>query len=71
LLKLLGADWSMVEPVADRLGHDRRYSLDDAKVRALGYAPGVSFSEGLAATVAWYRDNEWWWRPLKARAALA
>jgi dTDP-glucose 4,6-dehydratase len=66
LLDLCGHDWSMVEPVEDRKGHDRRYSLDDSKLRAaLGYAPQVNFDEGLAATVQWYRDNEAWWRPLQ------
>ena len=69
LLALLGADASMVEAVPDRLGHDRRYSLDWSKSRdELGYAPRVAFDEGLAATVEWYRDNEAWWRPLKAAA---
>ena len=66
LLALCGADEAMVEPVADRLGHDRRYSVDWTKVREeLGYSPEVDFDEGLAATVAWYRDHEAWWRPLK------
>ena len=66
LLGAVGADWSRVRPVADRLGHDRRYSLDDTKIRAeLGYAPQVGLEEGLAATVAWYREHEEWWRPLK------
>jgi dTDP-glucose 4,6-dehydratase len=68
LLDLCGADASMIEPVADRLGHDRRYSVDWTKIHdELGYAPRVDFDEGLAATVAWYRDHEEWWRPLKAR----
>jgi dTDP-glucose 4,6-dehydratase len=66
-----GAGWDMVEPVTDRKGHDRRYSLDITKAaRDLGYAPAVGFDEGLADTVAWYRDNRAWWEPLKARAAL-
>ena len=56
----------MIEPVADRLGHDRRYSVDWTKIAdELGYAPQVPFDEGLAATVAWYRDNRDWWEPLK------
>ncbi len=68
LLAATGHDWSMVEPVADRLGHDRRYSVSTAKIAAeLGYAPEVSIDEGIAATVAWYRDNRSWWEPLKAR----
>jgi dTDP-glucose 4,6-dehydratase len=55
-----------VPPVVDRKGHDRRYSLDDSKLREeLGYEPTVDFDAGLAATVQWYRDHEAWWRPLK------
>jgi dTDP-glucose 4,6-dehydratase len=65
LLDLCGRDWSAVQPVADRLGHDRRYSVDCGKLAALGYAPATGFVEGLAATVDWYRANEHWWRPLK------
>jgi dTDP-glucose 4,6-dehydratase len=66
LLSLCDRDWSAVEPVVDRKGHDRRYSLSDAKLRAeLGYAPSVDFEAGLAATVQWYRDHPQWWRPLK------
>jgi dTDP-glucose 4,6-dehydratase len=66
LLQLCHADETMIEPVADRLGHDRRYSVDCSKIRGeLGYEPQVSFDEGLAATVAWYHQNEEWWRPLK------
>lgn len=64
LLAALDADWSVVKPVADRPGHDRRYSLSDAKLRALGYAPRVAFEEGFAETVAWYVENPGWWRPL-------
>ncbi len=70
VLAAMGADWSSVQPVDDRKGHDRRYSVDDAKVRALGYVPQHAFDEGLSETVAWYRANEAWWRPLKAKAAL-
>ena len=51
--------------MADRPGHDRRYSLDTAKLRALGWAPRTAFEAGLRATVDWYRNNEWWWRPIK------
>jgi dTDP-glucose 4,6-dehydratase len=68
LLDLCGHDESMIEPVADRLGHDRRYSVDWSKIRdELGYQPQVAFDEGLAQTVKWYRENESWWRPLKDR----
>ncbi|MFF1611122.1 dTDP-glucose 4,6-dehydratase [Amycolatopsis sp. NPDC058278] len=71
LLEAVGASWDSVEPVEDRKGHDRRYSVDITKIsRELGYAPRVSFEDGLAATVAWYRDNRAWWEPLAGRAAL-
>ena len=71
LLDAAGVGWDMVEPVADRKGHDRRYSVDITKISGeLGYAPRVSFEDGLAGTVRWYADNRAWWEPLKARAAL-
>ena len=66
ILALLGQDGSMIEYVTDRLGHDRRYSLDISKVRRLGWAPAHDLDEALAATVEWYRENRWWWEPLKA-----
>ncbi|MEU4584469.1 dTDP-glucose 4,6-dehydratase [Kitasatospora aureofaciens] len=70
LLDLFEADWSAVEQVADRKGHDLRYSLDDGKIcTELDYAPRIDFEEGLAATVAWYRDNPGWWKPLLNEAA--
>ncbi|SHN06486.1 dTDP-glucose 4,6-dehydratase [Actinacidiphila paucisporea] len=62
LLTACGAGWDRVDKVPDRLGHDRRYSLTDAKLRALGYAPRIPFEEGLAATVRWYAENPAWWR---------
>ncbi|HEX9033044.1 MAG TPA: dTDP-glucose 4,6-dehydratase [Streptosporangiaceae bacterium] len=65
ILDRCGAGWEMVEPVADRKGHDRRYSLDDSRLRALGYAPATPFAAGLTDTVRWYRDNRSWWEPLK------
>jgi dTDP-glucose 4,6-dehydratase len=66
LLDLCGYGESMIEPVADRLGHDRRYSVDWSKIRdELGYQPQVAFDDGLAQTVKWYHENESWWRPLK------
>ncbi|GHG44654.1 MULTISPECIES: dTDP-glucose 4,6-dehydratase [Amycolatopsis] len=71
LLAAVGAGWDSVEPVEDRKGHDRRYSVDITKIGdELGYAPRVSFEDGLAETVAWYRDNRAWWEPLAERAAL-
>ena len=65
LIELCGADESMIEPVADRLGHDRRYSVDATRLRSLGWAPRVTIDDGLAATVDWYRDRRDWWEPLK------
>ncbi|RKR73228.1 dTDP-glucose 4,6-dehydratase [Frondihabitans australicus] len=71
LLEATGRDWSYVDRVPDRLGHDLRYSVDIAKIRAeLGYEPQVPFAQGLADVVQWYRDNRAWWEPLKAAAAL-
>jgi len=70
LLELCGRDESFIEPVADRLGHDRRYSVNVDKITALGWKLENSFEQGLADTVAWYRDNRWWWEPLKAKAGL-
>ena len=72
LLEAMDVGWEMVERVADRKGHDRRYSVDIGKISAeLGYAPQVPFEQGLADTVAWYRANEAWWRPLKEGTASA
>ncbi|MEE1943114.1 dTDP-glucose 4,6-dehydratase [Streptomyces sp. TRM 70361] len=66
LLRMVGADWVMVENVADRKGHDRRYSVDITKIYTeLGYRPRVSFDEGLAETVEWYKKQRDWWEPLK------
>ena len=71
LLQATGRDWSFVDKVADRKGHDRRYSVDIGKIqKELGYTPQVVFADGLADVVQWYRDNRWWWEPLKERAAL-
>ena len=72
LLAALEADWSAVDWVTDRKGHDRRYSLNVDKISTeLGYRPEVSFPQGLADTVRWYQENRAWWEPLKQRAALA
>ena len=68
LLALLGRGEDLVEYVADRLGHDRRYSVDIAKITALGWRKQRSLDEALAETVEWYRSNRWWWEPLKERA---
>ena len=65
ILELAGKPVSLIRPVADRQGHDRRYSLDTAKLESLGWRPRHDFQRGLAETVAWYRENEAWWRPIK------
>jgi dTDP-glucose 4,6-dehydratase len=65
VLDRCGAGWRMVRHVADRKGHDFRYSLNDSKLRGLGYAPGISFGPGLTATVRWYTEHRDWWQPLK------
>ena len=67
LLELTGRDESFIEPVADRLGHDRRYSVNIDKITALGWKLEHEFDAALEATVAWYRDHRDWWEPLKAR----
>jgi len=66
ILDLLGKDHSLVRYVPDRPGHDRRYSVDCAKLQALGWAPRTPFADGLATTVAWYRDHRTWWEPIKS-----
>jgi dTDP-glucose 4,6-dehydratase len=68
IIELTGADESLLEFVPDRPGHDRRYSLSSEKLRALGWEPRVPFAEGLERTVGWYRDNSWWWEPIRSGA---
>jgi dTDP-glucose 4,6-dehydratase len=65
LLELAEKPASLITKVTDRQGHDMRYSLDTAKLRNLGWKPQVAFDQGLKDTVAWYRANDWWWRPIK------
>lgn len=65
---LLGKPRSLVKFVPDRLGHDRRYALDCAKIHALGWRPEKKFEEALATTVRWYQGNEEWWRKIKERS---
>ncbi|MBI3011318.1 MAG: dTDP-glucose 4,6-dehydratase [Candidatus Omnitrophica bacterium] len=67
ILALLGRSQGLLELVTDRPGHDRRYAMDDAKLRALGWRPQVSFERGLRETVDWYRARTDWWRPLAQR----
>lgn len=66
ILERCGKDESSIDFVEDRLGHDRRYSIDTSKIRGLGWAPKKNFEEALDETVAWYRNNRTWWEPLKA-----
>jgi dTDP-glucose 4,6-dehydratase len=68
ILELTEADESLIEYVTDRPGHDRRYSLSSDKLELLGWEPEVGFHEGLARTVQWYRDNPWWWEPIRSGA---
>jgi len=68
ILELLGKPRSLIRHVEDRPGHDKRYSLDWSKIRALGWAPRYGFDETLAKTVAWYGDNESWWRKARSGA---
>ena len=68
IIELTGADPGLIEFVTDRPGHDRRYSLSSSKLQDLGWRAQVRFEEGLARTVAWYRDNESWWEPIRSGA---
>jgi len=68
ILDLLGKPHSLIQPVRDRPGHDRRYSLDCSKLRALGWRSRHGFAGAIEKTVRWYVDNEWWWRKIKSGA---
>lgn len=68
ILQLCGRDESLVEYVTDRPGHDRRYSLSSEKLAGLGWRARTRFADGLAETVAWYRENAWWWEPIRSGA---
>jgi dTDP-glucose 4,6-dehydratase len=68
ILQLTNAPESLIQFVADRPGHDRRYSLSSEKVRALGWEPRIRIGQGLEQTVRWYRDNRWWWEPILSGA---
>jgi dTDP-glucose 4,6-dehydratase len=65
ILDTLGKPRSLIRPVADRPGHDRRYCLDTTKLRSVGWSPQIGFAAGLRDTLEWYRANQWWWRPIK------
>ncbi len=66
MVALLGKSKSLIRLVQDRPGHDRRYAVDCRKLNRLGWKPVVPFEQGLKDTVAWYRANEAWWRPIKS-----
>ncbi|MBK9091657.1 MAG: dTDP-glucose 4,6-dehydratase [Anaerolineae bacterium] len=66
VLDTLGKPSSLIQPVTDRPGHDRRYSLDVSKLKALGWQPRHSCAEAVVKTVRWYQANEWWWRKIKS-----
>ncbi len=66
IIELCRADESLIEFVTDRPGHDRRYSLSSAKLRTLGWEPKVRFEDGLVRTAQWYRENDWWWQPIRS-----
>ena len=68
ILELCGRDESLISYVTDRPGHDRRYSLGSEKIRALGWSAATRFEQGLERTVGWYRDNAWWWEPIRSGA---
>ena len=69
ILELLGKPQTLIKPVADRQGHDRRYSISSAKIESLGFHFRSDFDVMLDETVRWYRDNEPWWRAIKERSA--
>jgi dTDP-glucose 4,6-dehydratase len=66
MLELMKKPESLIVPVQDRLGHDRRYALDCTRLHSLGWQPTHSFEDALDVTVRWYQQNEWWWRPIKS-----
>jgi dTDP-glucose 4,6-dehydratase len=71
VLGVLGLGPELKTIVPDRPSHDRRYLLDSSKLRSeLGWAPAVQWTDGIADTVAWYRANEAWWRPLIGRSPV-
>ncbi len=70
ILKKSGLKYDRIKFVNDRPGHDRRYALDSGKLKKFGWRPLHSFDQALGLTIKWYRDNKWWWKPLKTRANI-
>jgi dTDP-glucose 4,6-dehydratase len=66
ILELAGKPETLIRPVTDRPGHDRRYSIDCSKLKKLGWTQSLTWDEAMASTVAWYQENEWWWRKIKS-----
>jgi dTDP-glucose 4,6-dehydratase len=66
MLAIMGKPESLIRPVDDRPGHDRRYALANSKVRALGWTHSATFDQALEETIRWYQNNEWWWRKIKS-----
>ena len=64
ILEILGLGEDRIEFVEHRLGHDFRYAINDAKIKSLGWTPKRSFEERIQETVEWFKQNEWWWKPL-------
>ena len=69
ILKLLGKGKDLIQFVDDRPGHDKRYGLNSDKVKKLGWKPRYDFSKAMEATIEWYKNNSWWWKPLKDRTS--
>ena len=70
ILEILGLDGSYIEYVDDRLGHDFRYANNGAKIKELGWKPSANFDSWIMQTVKWYKENEWWWKPLISQNRL-
>jgi len=71
VLHLVGKPETLITPVVDRPGHDRRYALDSGKAHGLGWKPTHTFPKALEATVSWYKEHEAWWKPIKSGAFRA
>ena len=71
IIKVMGGDEKLITFVEDRKGHDRRYALSIDKIASLGWSPRYTFEKAMAETVSWYKDNRWWWEPLKSGEYLS
>ncbi len=66
MLHIMGKPQTLIRPVADRPGHDRRYALDNTKITGLGWEHSITFERALEYTIRWYQENDWWWRKIKS-----